>query len=78
MMKKLTLITFCSLMCLWWTFPQFGLADDSDQIEHGTKTGIPRALAEHDAGAERGNASTLAEHDSGTEKGISRAEAETA
>ncbi|MCK5317846.1 MAG: DUF3106 domain-containing protein, partial [Anaerolineales bacterium] len=32
MMKKLTLITFCSLMCLWWTFPQFGLADDSEQI----------------------------------------------
>ena len=32
MMKKLALITFCSLMCLWWTFPQFGLADDSEQI----------------------------------------------
>jgi len=31
-MKKLALITFCSLMCLWWTFPQFGLADDSDQM----------------------------------------------
>jgi hypothetical protein len=31
-MKKLALITFCSLMCLWWTFPQFSLADDSDQM----------------------------------------------
>jgi hypothetical protein len=30
-MKKLALITFCGLMCLWWTFPQFGLADDSEQ-----------------------------------------------
>ena len=31
-MKKLALITFCSLMCLWWTFPQFSLAEDSEQI----------------------------------------------
>ena len=31
-MKKLALIAFCSLMCLWWTLPQFALADELDQV----------------------------------------------